>query len=47
MGARKKPAVKPQEGSLKDKDRKQPPRRPAPLAGNKRQRKSFFMRSGR
>jgi hypothetical protein len=46
MGARKKPAVKPQEGSLKDRAKK-PPRRPAPVAGNKRQRKSFFMRSGR
>lgn len=46
MGARKKQAAKPQQRSLKDQARK-PPRRPAPLAGNKRQRKSFFMHSGR
>jgi pimeloyl-ACP methyl ester carboxylesterase len=34
-----------QEGTIKDKAKK-PPRRPAPLAGNKRQRKAFHSRGG-
>lgn len=46
MAKRAKVKTVAQEGSTKDKAKK-PPRRPAPVAGNKRQRKSFYSRGSR